>query len=118
VSAKLKTNVQRITELTNKWYTYVNLDHHKSRDCVWYIETSYAFGEAPKYKAYHNGYIINSWDSPECDTLEDAEQWLINKLEREIEKAIIHLQEIIEAPEEEQWHNPDTAIDILKEIVK
>jgi len=111
-------NKDKITELTQKWYKYVNLDHHKSRDCVWYIQISYAYGNTPKYKAYHNGYIISSWDCPECDTLEDAEQWLIDKLEREIKKAIIHLQEIIETPEEERWHNPARADEILKELTK
>jgi len=118
VSVKLKTNVQKITELTNKWYTYVNLDHHKTKDCIWYIETAYKYGEAPIYRAWHYGYILENWTSPDCDTLEDAEQWLINKLERELDGAIVHLKDIIETPEEEQWHNPDKAIEILKELVK
>jgi hypothetical protein len=118
MSIKLKTNVQKITELTNKWYTYVNLDHHKTKDCIWYVETAYKYGEFPKYIAYHNGYILSNWTSPECDTIEDAEQWLINKLERELDNAIVHLKDIVDTPEEEQWHNPEKAIEILKELVK
>ncbi len=121
MSAKSKTNIQKITELTNKWYMYVNMDHHKSRDCVWNIEISYAYGEKPTYTAYHNGYIINSWKSPTCDTLEDAEQWVINKLERELEEAKNHLEEIIllDQNEEASWMDPgNRAPDILKELMK
>lgn len=122
MSVKLKTNIQKITELTNKWYTYVNLDHHKTKDCIWYIETAYKYGESPKYTAYHNGYVIRSWTSPECDTLEDAEQWLINKLERELEKAIIHMKELIALPDdsmEKEWHDPtNKAPKILEELLK
>jgi hypothetical protein len=111
-------NHKRIIDLTNKWYLYVTLGHHKTRDCIWNIEISYAYGESPKYKAYHHGYIIDSWFSPECDTIEDAEQWLINKLEREIEDAIVHLKDVIDSPEEEQFLNAEKAIDILKELAK
>ena len=121
MSTKLKTNIQKITELTNKWYIYVNLDHHKTKDCIWYIETAYKYGEPPKYIACHYGYILSDWQSPECDTLEDAEQWLINKLEREIEQAKIHLQEIIalDRNEEAEWMDPaNRAPEILKELIK
>lgn len=121
MSVKSKTNIQKITELTNKWYTYVNLDHHKTRDCFWTIEVIYAYGEPPRYKASHNGYILDYWFSPECDTLEDAEQWLINKLERELEQAKLHLKEIImlDQNEEASWMDPaNRAPDILKELMK
>ena len=121
MSTKSKTNIQKITELTNKWYTYVNMDHHKSRDCVWTISISYEYGEAPRYTAYHNGYILDNWESPQCNALEDAEQWVINKLERELERAKIHLQEIIalEQNEEASWMDPgNRAPGILKELTK
>lgn len=121
MSVKSKTNIQKITELTNKWYTYVNMDHHKTKDCIWYIQTAYKYGEPPKYIASHSGYIISNWVSPECDTLEDAESWLINKLDRELEYAIIHLKEIIalEQNEEASWMDPaNRAPKILEELIK
>lgn len=121
MSTKSKTNTQRIIELTNKWYIYVNMDHHKTRDCIWIIDISYEYGESPKYIAYHNGYILDSWRSPYCDTLEDAEQWLINKLERELEKAKLHLQEIIKLNqnEEAEWMDPgNRAPGIMEELLK
>lgn len=114
------TNNEKIIELTDKWYTYVNMDHHKTKDCIWTIEISYKYGEPPKYQAYHYGYIIDTWFSPECDSLEDAEAWLINKLERELELARIHLQEIIDLNrnEEAEWIDPENkAADILKDLM-
>jgi hypothetical protein len=104
-----KTNSDKIVKLTDKWYYYVNLDHHKNKDCIWNIEISYKYGDEPKYFAYHNGYIIDDWASPNCDTLEDAELWLINKLERELEIAREHLEEILLLPEdseEKSWVDP------------
>jgi len=111
----------QILRLTEKWYTYVNLDHHKSRDCIWSIDISYEYGEAPKYHAYHHGYILDDWRSPYCDTLEDAQDWLINKLDRELEYAMIHLKEIValEQNEEAQWIDPaNRAPKILEELMK
>lgn len=116
-----KTNSDKVLELTGKWYAYVNMDHHKTRDCIWTIDVSYAYGLPPRYKAYHNGYILDKWYSPECDTLEDAEQWLINKLERELFKAKKHLEEIIalDRNEEAEWMDPgNKAPAILKELVR
>lgn len=104
-----KRNNDKIVKLTDKWYYYVNLDHHKTRDCIWNIEISYKYGDEPKYMAYHHGYVIDTWYSPECDTLEDAEMWLINKLERELEKAREHLEDIVRLPdgnEEKEWVDP------------
>jgi hypothetical protein len=110
------TNIERITKLTEKWYVYVNLDHHKSRDCVWSIDISYSYGEKPKYYAYHNGYILDDWRSPECDTLEDAEAWMINKLERELKLAHEHLLDVINGPADEIWFDQNRAKEIIKEI--
>lgn len=83
---------EKIVKLTSLWYEYVNLDHHKTKDCYWYIEKFYAFGEPAKYRAYHNGYILNSWTSPDCETEEDAMMWLCNKLENEVGFAAKHLK--------------------------
>lgn len=114
-------NNDKIISLTSKWYKYVNLDHHKNRDCVWTIDISYSYGDAPKYIAMHHGYIIDDWSSPECDSLEDAENWLINKLERELKNAIMHLQEIVDLDQNEEasWMDPaNRAPEILKELMK
>ena len=111
----------KILKMTEKWYAYVNLDHHKTRDCIWYIDIAYKYGEPAKYIASHNGYILDNWQSPECDTLEDAQDWLINKLERELEHAVVHIKEIIalNGNEEAEWMDPgNKAPKILKELTK
>jgi hypothetical protein len=79
---------QQIINLTKKYYSYVSLDHHKDRDCHWYITKSYSYGQAPKYTASHHGYRIEPWDSLPVDNEEDAMLLLINKITREINDAI------------------------------
>jgi hypothetical protein len=79
---------QQLIELTNKWYNYVSLDHHKDRDCHWYITKVYSYGQPAKYIASHNGYILDPWDSLPVSTEEDAMMLLINKITREIRDAI------------------------------
>lgn len=98
---------EEITLLTEKWYRYVNLDHHKDRDCHWYIEKRWSYGDVPYYQAFHHGYIIEDWSSPKCDTLEAAEIMLVNKLKREIHEAITHLQDIMVDDETLDWFNAD-----------
>lgn len=78
---------EEITKLTDLWYQYVNQDHHKDRDCHWYIEKIWSYGEEPYYIAYHHGYIINHWTSPKCATEELAQTLLRNKLKWELKDA-------------------------------
>jgi hypothetical protein len=98
---------EEITILTDKWYKYVNLDHHKDRDCHWYIEKRWSYGNAPYYQAFHDGYILDDWSSPKCDTLEAAEIILINKLKREIQEAITHLKDVVVDDDALEWFGSD-----------
>jgi hypothetical protein len=98
---------QEITTLTEKWYRYVNLDHHKDRDCHWYIEKRYSYGDEPYYQAFHHGYIIDDWSSPKCDTLEAAETMMVNKLKREIQEAITHLKDVLIDADALEWFGSD-----------
>jgi hypothetical protein len=79
---------KQLIDLTKKWYNYVSIDHHKDRDCHWYIEKRYSYGEPAKYTAVHHGYIVESWSSLPVDNEEDAMLLLINKITREIMDAI------------------------------
>ncbi len=79
---------QQVINLTKKWYNYVSLDHHKDRDCHWYIEKRYSYGQFATYTAVHNGYRIEPWSSPPVASEEDAMLLLINKITREINDAI------------------------------
>jgi hypothetical protein len=82
---------EEITKLTDIWYEYINQDHHKDRDCHWYIHKTWSYGEEPYYIAYHYGYILDHWTSPRCATEEMASTLLRDKLKRELKDAIKQL---------------------------
>lgn len=94
---------EEITDLTAKWYRYVNLDHHKDRDCHWFIQKTWSYGEEPYYEAYHSGYILDNWTSPRCGTEEMASTVLRDKLKRELNKAIIHLNDVLKDKDALDW---------------
>ena len=50
--------IQEITKLSDEWYHLIGKDHHKDRDCHWYIETKWSYGQPPKCNVQHWGYIL------------------------------------------------------------
>lgn len=76
--------IEEITELTEKWYTLIGPEHHKDRDCHWYIETRWSYGYPPKYAVQHYGYIIESIQE-EFDSYEECLQFLKETLIKEIQ---------------------------------
>ena len=106
---------EEIVLLTSKWYKYVNLDHHKDRDCHWYITKTYSYGEEPYYEASHSGYILDHWTSPRCGTEEMASTLLRNKLKHEINHAIVHLKDVLKENSALEWFGA-TEKDILSLI--
>ena len=56
---KIESTLQ---ELTGLWMKYVSINHHKDRDCHWYVELDYAYGGEPLYKIYHYGYVFENID--------------------------------------------------------
>lgn len=93
---------EEITILTAKWYKYVGIDHHKDRDCHFWIEKKWSYGNPPKYSAHHHGYIGKYYDTQQFDTEEDAMMWLVAHLRNEIKKAIEYLEGT------EYWNKDDT----------
>ena len=94
---------EEITGLTAKWFKYVNLDHHKDRDCHWYITQTYSYGEEPYYEAHHSGYLLDHWTSPRCGTAEMASTLLRDKLKRELHAAVIHLKDALAEQDALDW---------------
>jgi hypothetical protein len=94
---------QEIIVLTEKWYKYVNLDHHKDRDCHWYITKTYSYGDEAYYEAHHSGYILDHWTSPRCGTEKMASTLLRDKLKHEINGAIVHLKDVLEDQDALEW---------------
>lgn len=107
---------EEITALTLKWYKYVNLDHHKDRDCHWYIEKVWSYGNDPYYIAHHSGYLIDNWTSPKVETEELAMTILRDKLKRELDDAVIWLKDRIDMEEElDDWFG--VPIEKVKEFI-
>lgn len=77
--------IEDITKLTEEWYLLIGSDHHKDRDCHWYIETKWSYGYPPSYTVQHCGYILDEIDK-EFDSYENALIGLKNILEREIKE--------------------------------
>jgi len=79
--------VNDITVLTDEWYHLIGKDHHKDRDCHWYIETKWSYGLAPVYTIQHHGYILHDFEEVECTSYEDAlktlKDILIQKIKEE-----------------------------------
>lgn len=48
---------QQITELSLEYYKLVGIDHHKDRDCHWYIKRVWSYGSEPYWAVEHHGYI-------------------------------------------------------------
>lgn len=80
------TVVEEITKLTDEWYVLIGPDHHKDRDCHWYIETKWSYGFPPTYTVQHWGYILHDIEM-EYRTYEEAliglKNILIEKIQEE-----------------------------------
>jgi hypothetical protein len=75
-----ETVIQKITDLTDKLYELIGRDHHKDRDCHYFIETKWSYGRPPVYVIVHNGYIFD----------DISEEWASYEL------ACIRLKELLE----------------------
>lgn len=110
---------EEIVILTQKWYRYVNIDHHKDRDCHWYITKTYSYGDEAYYEASHSGYILDHWTSPRCGTEEMAATILRDKLKNEINSAISSLKEAIVDQETADWFGgKENILELIKELEK
>ena len=74
--------IQEFTKLTERWYKYVNQDHHKDRDCHFTIREHYSYGEPPKFHVEHFGYILHNLEvnSDDFDTAEEAREYIANEM--------------------------------------
>jgi hypothetical protein len=51
--------LDEITALTAEYYALIGKDHHKDRDCHWYINSVWSYGQPVKYRVEHYGYILD-----------------------------------------------------------
>lgn len=75
------SNNDKITELANRWYTLISPQHHKDRDCHFYLTKGWNYGEPSGWIIEHSSYIGWDPDGITYDTLEQAEGALIEYLE-------------------------------------
>ena len=78
--------IEEITKLTDEWYRLIGSDHHKDRDCHWYIETKWSYGQPPKYSVQHFGYILDEIVETWTDynmALNRLKEILMEKIEEE-----------------------------------
>lgn len=75
-----------ILKLTAEWYSLVGRDIHKDRDCHFYIEKKWSYGQDPVYSVQHDGYIWDGLIDREFTSSKDAHVYLLNRL-REMVRA-------------------------------
>lgn len=76
---------ETITKLTDEWYALVGRDHHKDRDCHFYIEKKWSYGQTPVYTVQHQGYVWDEIIDETFATSGEAHRFLENKLREMIE---------------------------------
>jgi hypothetical protein len=80
---KTEEILDQITELSKEWYILIGGDHHKDRDCHFYINTVWSYGQKQKYRVEHYGYIFRDVEE-EFDTYNEAALFLLKKIKEMI----------------------------------
>jgi hypothetical protein len=62
-------------QLLELWYELIGGDHHKDRDCHFYIEKNFSTYKKPQWRLYQNGYWINYYEKY-FPTYDEAEKGL------------------------------------------
>lgn len=105
VEVKEKNKEKEITKLAKLWYQIVGLDYHKDRDCHWYINKVWSYGEPPKYSVEHYGYVFHEDINEEFETYEMAENYLGEVLKEAINRRKNWAKDVVKYPEkyESDW---------------
>ena len=108
---------KELTKLTKLWYEIIGVDHHKDRDCHWYINKTWSYGQEPTYTVEHYGYIGETI-TEDFETYAEAEAFLFGTLGEAIEGEKIWAKKVLETEEEDEYSygNFDRARKILKVI--
>jgi len=77
----------KLLKLTQFWYDYVGCDHHKDRDCHFYINKVWSYGQEPVYRIEHYGYMSELENNELYETYEEAIQALVDWLSNEVKSA-------------------------------
>lgn len=95
----MTADVQKeIDKLSEEWYELISGNHHKDKDCHWYIETRWSYGEQPEFRVLHNGYVTDDIEIA-CDSYETA----LLELRTIIKRAIKRQKELAKSPNINNW---------------
>ena len=88
------SNTKIIERLCAEYYSIIGADHHKDKDCHFYISQHFRYDCSlplypPTFQAQHYGYIRELY-GPDRATLEEAQQDLIDFLEKAIVEEQAH----------------------------
>lgn len=106
----------QIHEMTQIWYEYVGLDHHKDRDCHWYITQEWSYGNKPEWRVQHFGYIADDFDFS-AESYETA----LARLHKELNRMIVseYHQCVERATDKDEWGTDwNKAIDVLSKWIE
>ncbi len=74
----------KFLQLTQFWYEYVGCDHHKDRDCHFYVNKVWSYGHEPYYRIEHYGYMTELENNEQYATYDEAFKALHDWLEEEV----------------------------------
>lgn len=76
--------MQALTKnLLELWYELIGGDHHKDRDCHFYIERNFSTYKKSEWRLYHQGYWIDDYEET-FNTYKEAEKGLQDLLAEKI----------------------------------
>jgi len=78
-----------LTNVLTEYYTLLQEDHHKDRDCHFEISKRWSYGKPKGYYIRHDGYcnkVGNYGYSEDYSTYEEAKQELIKLVSKWIEE--------------------------------
>lgn len=97
--------MQALTKnLLELWYELIGGDHHKDRDCHFYIERNFSTYKKSEWRLYHQGYWIDDYEET-FNTYKEAEKGLQDLL---IEKMLYFT---------EDWET-DTQLRVRRKVQK
>jgi hypothetical protein len=101
-----------IIKLTAIWYSIASLDHHKDRDCHWYINKVYSYGRPAIYRVEHYGYI-GEQVGEEFPTATEAHEFLITTLKDYIRDEVRWANEVLQEPKKWDEYQVENARKII-----
>ena len=105
---------EEIVRLSGIYYQYVGLGHHKDRDCHWYIETAYSYGQPPTFMAHHSGYRYDYWTGERRATYAEAEADLLLTLRKALDEAEAWATKAANDPEDWCGDEAREALEVLR----